>query len=101
MRTFVTVAATALVLSGGAVAGTGLFWEPTAQDAAKLTASCGRERALNIARIEWARDIHVGYINEIRQGIPLPAQDSDPAWHGYWVHVYNETIKLLKQDCSG
>lgn len=99
MKAVLASALTALVLIGSSHAGSGLFWEPTAQDAAKLTPSCGRERALNIARITWARDIHVGYLDEIRNGDTLPAQDSDPAWHGYWVHVYNETIKLLKQDC--
>ena len=100
MKAVLASAVTALVLIGSGQAGGNLFWEPTHQEAARLAPSCGKVRALNIARIQWARDIHVGYLDEIRNGDPLPAQDSDPAWHGYWVHVYNETIRLLKQDCS-
>lgn len=95
MKAVLASAATALVLIGSGRAGSNLFWEPTQQTTQELAPSCGQVRALNIARIEWARNIHADYVANITDTSVIGSL----RWHGYWVHVYDQTIALLKQDC--
>ena len=79
-------------------------------EASTLTSSCGALRAEVIARMDYARQIHVDYVKAL--SLPSPPQwalagesgasavQDGIKWHSYWVDTYKQTIKLLKQDCA-
>jgi len=100
MKVLVASALTALVLVASGQAGQS-FKEDLgiAPETQRLAPACGYTRAQNIARIEWARQIHLDYIALVREGKADPKVAGGVDWHGYWVHVYNRTIALLKQGC--
>jgi len=69
-------------------------------EATTLTASCGGLRAEVIARMDYARKIHVSYVYMVNHHQANPKIVGDAQWHSYWADTYVQTIKLLKQDCT-
>ena len=70
-------------------------------EATSLTAGCGAMRAEVIARMDFARKIHIDYYLRTKADPTgnLAKVAGDAQWHAYWTDTYVQAIKLLKQDC--
>jgi len=69
-------------------------------EATSLTVSCGGLRAELIARMDYARQIHVDYVAVTTLNSDAGKIVGDEAWHRWWADTYVQTIKLLKQGCG-
>ena len=68
-------------------------------EANALTASCGGLRAELIARMDYAKVIHVNYIGVVTLNPKAGKVVGDAQWHRYWADTYVQVVKMLRQDC--
>lgn len=100
MKALLASVVTALVLAGGGWAAGSFLPVGYQGDASQLTAKCGGLRAEIIARMEYARDIHIGYVGTATRNPDVGKTVGTAAWHRWWAETYRQTILLLKADCQ-
>ena len=99
MRFAIALTALMLVFAGGASATSSEQPSWVDNEATTLASSCGGLRAEIIARMDYARELHVDYIATLQMNPAIGTVVGDTQWHSYWVDTYKQTIKLLKQGC--
>lgn len=100
MRFAVALVVLFLALAAGASATSSEQPAWVSNEATSLAQSCGGMRAEVIARMDYARQIHVDYAATVSLNPAIGKTVGDVQWHRWWAETYKQTIKLLKQDCS-
>lgn len=89
-----------LALSGAAWGASNFLAPQYQQQQAKLTPSCGSERAYVIAALNEDIDIHRTWADLVTDDPSKASVAGDAHWHRNWIQVYQRAIKLLEIDCS-
>lgn len=100
MKALVASALTALVLAGAGWATTNFLPPQYQATQARLTPSCGSERAYVIAALSEDIDIHRSWADIVTDDPSKASVAGDVHWHRNWIQIYQRAIKLLSQDCK-
>jgi len=100
MKAILASLATVLVLIASGQAGVSFLAPQYQVDQAKLSPSCGSERAYVIAALHEDVDIHKTWADLVTDDPSKAAVAGDIHWHRNWIQVYTRAIALLQYDCT-